>query len=46
VLYIAVDEETFEDIFRDVSGQVLLDDYGIKVIVVDAAGVEIIRWIN
>ena len=46
MLYLAIDETAFNYLFLDVSGQVLLEDYGIKLIVVAGANEEIVRWIN
>ena len=46
VLYLAIDEEAYENLFRDISGQVLLEDNAIKVIIVHIPSEEILRWIN
>ena len=46
MLYLAIDETAFNHLFLDISGQVLLEDYGIKLIVVDEASEEIVRWIK
>lgn len=46
VLYIALDLEVFGDLFQDISGQVLLEDYSIKLIVVDPENLEIVQWVN
>lgn len=46
VLYLAVDGETFSEIFYDISGRILLDVNDIKVIVVDADREEIVQWIK
>ncbi|MBX3060161.1 MAG: XisH family protein [Anaerolineae bacterium] len=46
ILYIALDVEIFDELFQDISGQVLLEDYAIKLIVVDAELLEVSKWIN
>lgn len=46
VLFLAVDGETFSEIFYDISGRILLDVNDIKVMVVDTDGEEIVQWIN
>lgn len=46
ILYLAIDSEIFENLFQDISGQVLLDDYEIRVIVVDKEHEEILQWIS
>ena len=46
IRYLALDHEAFADLFQDISGQVLLDDYDIKVIIVNLAQEEIVQWIS
>jgi hypothetical protein len=46
MLYLAVDEDIFNDIFQDISGQVLLEDYGIKLVVVNKEREEILQWVD
>lgn len=46
ILFIALDTEAYEDLFIDVSGRVLLEDYNINVIIVNAEAAEIIQWIK
>ena len=45
VLYLAIRETTFEDIFTEPIGQILLDKKRLKLIVFDADTEEIIQWI-
>jgi hypothetical protein len=45
-LYLAVDDEVFNNLFHDISGQVLLEDYAIRVIVVNKKREEIVQWIS
>lgn len=45
-LYLAVDAVIFDELFQDISGQVLLTDYDIKMIVVNSEQAEVIKWIN
>jgi len=46
ILYIALDTEAYEDLFTDISGRVLLDDYDINLIIVDPEREEITQWIS
>lgn len=46
VLYIALDSEAYEDLFIDISGRVLLEDYDINLIIINADTEEILQWIN
>jgi hypothetical protein len=41
-----MDEEAYQELFQDVSGEVLLDDQNIKIMVVDAVREEVRQWIN
>jgi hypothetical protein len=43
-LYLAITETAFDELFRDISGQVLLEDHLINLIVVDEKRMEIVRW--
>jgi hypothetical protein len=45
-LYVAINDVAYKALFLDISGRVLIEDYQIKMIVVDAASREIIEWIN
>jgi hypothetical protein len=45
-LYLALDEEAYQELFQDVSGEVLLVDQNIKIMVVDAVREEVLQWIN
>ena len=45
-LFMAIDQEAFNILFLDISGQVILEDYEIKVIVVDALKEQIEKWIS
>ena len=45
-LYLAVDDEVFDNLFEDISGQVLIEDYDIKVIVVNKEREEVSQWIK
>ena len=40
-----INDVAYKAIFLDISGQVLLEDYAIRMIVVDAVKQEIIQWI-
>lgn len=46
IIYIALDQIAFADLFEDISGQVLLTDYDLKIMVVDASLGEIVKWIK
>lgn len=46
LLYIALDAEAYGELFQDISGQVLLEDYDIHLIVIQIEQREIDRWIN
>lgn len=46
ILYLAIDQETYSEVFYDISGRILLDANAIKVIVVDPNGEEVIEWIK
>jgi hypothetical protein len=45
-LYLAIDSETYAEIFYDVSGRILLDANHIRLIVVDPDREEITEWIS
>lgn len=45
-LYLAIDQETYNEVFVDLSGRIVLEQGGIKVIVVDKETLEVVRWIN
>lgn len=45
-LYLAIDSETYAEIFYDVSGRILLDANQIRLIVVDPDREEITEWIS
>jgi len=45
LLYLAVDENAFNDIFEDIAGRVLIEDYAINMIVVDITTEEVVKWI-
>ena len=44
--FLALDENAYKDIFQDISGQVLLEDHQIKLIVVDINAEELKQWIS
>lgn len=44
VLYLAVHQETFSDVFEDPLGKLLLEDYGVRLIVFDSQKEEILKW--
>lgn len=44
ILYLAIDNETYTELFYDVSGQILLDVNRIRLIVVDQEQQEITQW--
>ncbi len=46
IIYLAVDKRAFSDLFEDISGRVLLEDYSINMIVVDVAIQEVVKWVN
>ena len=46
LLYLAIDDETFTELFYDVSGRILLDVNKIRLIVVDPVQEEIMQWIS
>jgi hypothetical protein len=46
VLYLAIDEEVYSNLFQDISGEVLLEDYKIKLLVVNKEQQEVIQWIK
>ncbi len=46
VLYIALGRDIYDELFRDIAGEVLIEDYALKIIVVDMEREEIVRWIN
>jgi hypothetical protein len=46
LLYLAVDDETYSELFYDISGRILLDANDIKVVVVDSNREEITQWIR
>jgi hypothetical protein len=45
ILYLAVHQEAFSDIFEDPLGKLLLEDYGVRLIVFDLQKEEILKWI-
>lgn len=45
-LFLAVDSETYEEVFTDISSQVVLEDYDIKLIVVEMVEEQITEWIS
>ncbi len=46
ILYLAIRQTTFEDIFSESIGQILLNKKRLKLIVFDPAQEEIIQWIS
>jgi len=44
VLYLAVHQEAFSDVFEDPLGKLLLEDYGVRLIVFDSQKEEILKW--
>ena len=46
VLYIALGEEAYRDLFEDISGRVLIEDQNLKLLVVNLEHEEIVSWIN
>ena len=44
IIYLALDEEAYQELFQDISGEVLLVDQDIKIIVVDATNEEVLEW--
>jgi len=46
VLYLAVREETYEEIFSETIGQMLLENGRLRLIVFNADAEEIVRWIK
>ena len=44
VLFMAVSDVTYEEVFRDVSAQVLVEDYGINLVVVNIEREEVVQW--
>lgn len=45
-LYLAIDSETYAELFYDISGRVLLDVNDIRLIVVDPDQEEVTQWIS
>jgi len=45
VLYIALGEEAYRDLFEDISGRVLIEEQNLKLLVVNLAKEEIVSWI-
>lgn len=45
-LYLALEDDDYNALFLDISGQALIEDYGIKMIVVNVARMEVVKWIN
>ncbi|MCB0159538.1 MAG: hypothetical protein KDD83_15490, partial [Caldilineaceae bacterium] len=43
-LYLAIDTETYSEIFNDISGRILLDVNQIRLIVVDSEQEAIAEW--
>jgi predicted RNA binding protein YcfA (HicA-like mRNA interferase family) len=43
-IYLALDDEAYQALFQDISGEVLLVDQDIKIIVVDATKEEVLEW--
>ncbi len=46
VLFIALGQDIYDELFRDIAGEVLIEDYALKIIVVDMEREEIVRWIS
>lgn len=46
LLFLALDSESYNDIFQDIAGQVLLEDYSIRLVVIHLKRQEVIQWIN
>jgi XisH protein len=46
VLYLAVNEETYEDVFEESLGRALIEEYKLPMIVFDSDKEVIIRWIT
>lgn len=44
LLYLAVSRNTFEDLFQEEAGKLLLEEPGFRIIVFDAKSEEIIQW--
>ena len=44
-LFLALDSDAFQVLFIDVSGQVLIEDYELKFVIINAEREEITRWI-
>lgn len=45
-LYLAIDQETADDAFSGLAAQVLIEDYGIRLIIVDMEAERIVEWRN
>ncbi len=43
-LYLAVDPAAASDVFEDLSGQVLVEDYAIKLLIVDVEHERVVAW--
>lgn len=46
LLFVAIDDDTHKSLFLDISGRVLIEDYDIKMIVVEPQEQEIVQWIR
>ena len=44
ILYLAIDMATATDVFSDLAAQVLIDDYGIQLLIVDVRQERIVEW--
>lgn len=45
-LYLAIDQETADEIFSDISAQVLIEDYGRRLVIVDIEAGSVVEWRN
>ncbi len=45
-VYLALDERSYVNMFTDAAGQVLIEDYGIRLVVVSIEREEIVKWID
>lgn len=46
ILFLAVSDIVAADVFDDIAGRALIDDYQLHIIVVDMIREEIVQWIN
>ena len=44
LLYLAVSRNTFEDLFQEEAGKLLLEEPGFRIVVFDAKSEEIVQW--